>query len=133
MNNASLLFYHKDPGDHRLLLSLGPLDMDSSADGLPLLSQDEFFRHLNLQSVHASSAKYHYRQALKERLRASKVASLNGLNGLSSSNRERKKYIAPNGYSASSSVTTILINETDPIQYINGAVESDKILIRYVP
>ena len=38
---------------------------------VPLLSQDEFFRHLNLRSVHASSAKYHYRQALKERLRAS--------------------------------------------------------------
>lgn len=37
---------------------------------VPLLSQDEFFRHLNLRSVHASSAKY-YRQALKERLRAS--------------------------------------------------------------
>jgi len=36
-----------------------------------LLSQDEFFRHLNLRSVHATSAKYHYRQALKERLRAS--------------------------------------------------------------
>jgi hypothetical protein len=56
--------------------------MDGSVDGLPLLSQDEFFRHLNLQSVHASSAKYHYRQALKERLRASKV-SLNGVNGIS--------------------------------------------------
>jgi len=38
---------------------------------VPLLSQDEFFRHLNLRSVHATSAKYHYRQALKERLRAS--------------------------------------------------------------
>ncbi len=38
---------------------------------IPLLSQDEFFRHLNLRSVHATSAKYHYRQALKERLRAS--------------------------------------------------------------
>merc|ERR1711993_134217 len=34
-------------------------------------SQDEFFRHLNLQSVHKTSAKYNYRQALKERLRAS--------------------------------------------------------------
>ena len=56
--------------------------MDGSADGLPLLSQDEFFRHLNLQSVHASSAKYHYRQALKERLRASKI-TLNGVNGIS--------------------------------------------------
>ena len=56
--------------------------MDGSADGLPLLSQDEFFRHLNLQSVHACSAKYHYRQALKERLRASKVA-VNGINGIS--------------------------------------------------
>ena len=56
--------------------------MDGSADGLPLLSQDEFFRHLNLQSVHASSAKYHYRQALKERLRASKVA-IKGGNGFS--------------------------------------------------
>ena len=38
---------------------------------VPLLSQDDFFRHLNLRSVHATSAKYHYRQALKERLRAS--------------------------------------------------------------
>ena len=38
---------------------------------VPLMSQDEFFRHLNLRSVHATSAKYHYRQALKERLRAS--------------------------------------------------------------
>jgi len=38
---------------------------------VPLLSQDEFFRHLNLRSVHATSAKYHYRQCLKERLRAS--------------------------------------------------------------
>ena len=36
-----------------------------------MLSQDDFFRHLNLRSVHATSAKYHYRQALKERLRAS--------------------------------------------------------------
>merc|ERR1712029_755327 len=38
---------------------------------VPLLSQDDFFRHLNLRSVHATSVKYHYRQALKERLRAS--------------------------------------------------------------
>lgn len=38
---------------------------------VPMLSQDEFFRHLNLRSVHATAAKYHYRQALKERLRAS--------------------------------------------------------------
>ena len=35
----------------------------------PLLSQDEFFRHLQLQSVH-TKAKFTYRQALKERLRA---------------------------------------------------------------
>ena len=40
---------------------------------VPLLSQDEFFRHLNLQSVHAA-AKFHYRHALKERLRASSIA-----------------------------------------------------------
>jgi len=40
----------------------------------PLLSQDEFFRHLNLQSVHQKRGKYHYRQALKERLRASSLA-----------------------------------------------------------
>jgi hypothetical protein len=41
---------------------------------VPLLSQDEFFRHLNLQSVHATAAKFHYRHALKERLRASSMA-----------------------------------------------------------
>lgn len=40
---------------------------------VPLLSQDEFFRHLNLQPVHAA-AKFHYRHALKERLRASSIA-----------------------------------------------------------
>jgi hypothetical protein len=40
---------------------------------VPMLSQDEFFRHLNLQSVHAA-AKFHYRHALKERLRASSIA-----------------------------------------------------------
>jgi len=37
---------------------------------VPILSQDVFFRHLNLVSVHANSAKYQYRQTLKERLRA---------------------------------------------------------------
>ncbi len=35
---------------------------------VPLLSQDEFCRHLELQSVHV--VKFAYRQALKERLRA---------------------------------------------------------------
>ena len=35
---------------------------------VPLLSQDEFFRHLELQSVH--KVRFTYRQALKERLRA---------------------------------------------------------------
>ena len=40
------------------------------------MSQDEFFRHLNLQSVHHNQAKYHYRQALKERLRASSKSRL---------------------------------------------------------
>ena len=52
--------------------------MNGSVDP-PLLSQDEFFRHLNLQSVHLFSekgggggngGKYMYRRALKERLRA---------------------------------------------------------------
>ena len=49
----------------------------------PLLSQDEFFRHLNLQSVHFDSGqggtggRYMYRQALKERLRASSYAKTN--------------------------------------------------------
>lgn len=38
---------------------------------VPLLTQDEFFRHLELRSVHTISVKFHYRQALKERLRAS--------------------------------------------------------------
>eukprot|EP00094_Tigriopus_californicus_P011334 TCALIF_10940-PA protein Name:"Protein of unknown function" AED:0.07 eAED:0.07 QI:0/0.5/0.33/1/0/0/3/425/410 len=38
---------------------------------VPMLTQDEFFRHLELRSVHTISVKFHYRQALKERLRAS--------------------------------------------------------------
>jgi hypothetical protein len=42
---------------------------------VPLLLQDEFFRHLNLRSVNASAAKFHYRHALKQRLRASSAAS----------------------------------------------------------
>ncbi len=42
---------------------------------VPLLTQDEFFRRLNLRSVHATEGKYHYRQALKERLRASSISA----------------------------------------------------------
>lgn len=61
-------------------MSLGvssPSEPSSPAvDDVPLLSQDEFFRHLELQSVH--SVKFTYRQALKERLRATtKKSSLN--------------------------------------------------------
>ena len=92
--------------------------MDGSADGLPLLSQDEFFRHLNLQSVHASSAKYHYRQALKERLRASKVA-VNGVNGISvgkSINKNNNTTKAPNGII---------------LPLLNGNSERSEILTRY--
>ena len=95
--------------------------MDGSADGLPLLSQDDFFRHLNLQSVHASSAKYHYRQALKERLRASKVA-INGLNGLSVGSSANKNNTSP-------SSTTSLNGESIPL--LNGNTEPNEILIRY--
>ena len=82
--NICFIIYviHVYIGEQSFFFRVWPLDMDGSADGLPLLSQDEFFRHLNLQSVHACSAKYHYRQALKERLRASKVA-VNGVNGVS--------------------------------------------------
>lgn len=95
--------------------------MESSADGLPLLSQDEFFRHLNLQSVYASSAKYHYRQALKERLRASKVA-INGLNGLSVGSAENKNNTRP-------ASKTSLNGEIIPL--LNGDTEQGEILIRY--
>ncbi len=44
---------------------------------VPLLTQDEFFRHLELQSVHSIKVRFTYRQALKERLRATtrKVSS----------------------------------------------------------
>ena len=90
--------------------------MDGSADGLPLLSQDEFFRHLNLQSVHACSAKYHYRQALKERLRASKVA-INGVNGISVGCTRNKN----------NNTTTTSVN--GPL--LNGNSEQEDILIRY--
>ena len=45
-----------------------PLPPDTPPVDVPMLSQDEFFRHLELQSVH--SVKFTYRQALKERLRA---------------------------------------------------------------
>jgi len=59
--------------------------MNGSVDP-PLLSQDEFFRHLNLQSVHLFSekgggggngGKYMYRRALKERLRANTKTNYN--------------------------------------------------------
>ena len=83
--------------------------MDGSADGLPLLSQDEFFRHLNLQSVHACSAKYHYRQALKERLRASKVA-IKGGNGVS----------IPRNLEAKNNITNGLHVDGDIVPLVNG-------------
>ena len=92
--------------------------MDGSADGLPLLSQDEFFRHLNLQSVHACSAKYHYRQALKERLRASRVA-INGVNGISVGSSTHKNN------NTSASVNGRLL----PL--LNGNPKQEDILIRY--
>ena len=93
--------------------------MDGSADGLPLLSQDEFFRHLNLQSVHASSAKYHYRQALKERLRASKV-TLNGVNGISVKIPTHKK----------THISTRVNGEILPL--MNGnTTEEEEISVRY--
>ena len=94
--------------------------MDGSADGLPLLSQDEFFRHLNLQSVHASSAKYHYRQALKERLRASKI-TVNGVNGIS--------VRAPTNKNNNSSSSTVNGGALSPL--MNGNCVEPEILTRY--
>ena len=41
-----------------------------TASAVPLLTQDEFFRHLELRSVHnTSGVRFNYRMALKERLR----------------------------------------------------------------
>ena len=94
--------------------------MDGYADGLPLLSQDEFFRHLNLQSVHASSAKYHYRQALKERLRASKV-TVNGVNGISAG--------TPTKRNSNSNSNTI--NGQTLSHLVNGNCEEQEISFRY--
>lgn len=62
---------------------------------VPLLSQDEFFRHLNLRSVHATSAKYHYRQALKERLRASSQSQSLTPPGTGNKKNSVKKEIIP--------------------------------------
>lgn len=47
---------------------LSKMSDDAAPPPVPMLSQDEFFRHLELQSVH--SVKFTYRQVLKERLRA---------------------------------------------------------------
>ena len=100
--------------------------MDGSADGLPLLSQDEFFRHLNLQSVHASSAKYHYRQALKERLRASKVAVrggngvsvVKGGNGISISQASEAKNTLTNGSHVNGDISPLLNRNSDKLEHV---------------
>ena len=100
--------------------------MDGSADGLPLLSQDEFFRHLNLQSVHASSAKYHYRQALKERLRASKVAIrggngvsvVKGGNGISISQASETKNTLTNGCHVNGDIAPLMNGNSDKQEHV---------------
>ena len=100
--------------------------MDGSADGLPLLSQDEFFRHLNLQSVHASSAKYHYRQALKERLRASKVAVrggngisvVKGANGISVPQTSEVQSNLPNGNHINGDIVPLMNGNSDKLEHV---------------
>ena len=79
---------------------------------VPLLSQDEFFRHLNLQPVNAA-AKFHYRHALKERLRASSIAI----------RKERNERLAANDIKASphQQHSTTIVETASPCKLLSPA------------